>query len=257
MTYQWCKNVATMRESVGWPPGREAEDVYMGGQTSYKTLLVDCSSNFACCRHRQSLFQQPFELQNKMVVKSEDGRELRSFTFKQEDQRPMKMLRLDLHTCFWPLNAMIESNPDGKTLLELVYGSKLLAKILINCDEIQSPIAKWMGFAKANYVEEQPYEPRVNYIYGRGVRAGYVPISLTNVYWFICFNSSSPVGVEYVANVDSQVTCDIPCGDDGQSLIGGREAMIVDTAVENANCVVEETPEIMLEREGNRGAQER
>ncbi|QHN86075.1 uncharacterized protein DS421_16g542820 [Arachis hypogaea] len=83
--------------------------------------------------------------------------------------------------------AVIESNPDGKTLLELVYGSKLLAK---------------------------------------------------------------------VANVDSQVTCDIPCGDDGQSLIGGREAMIVDTAVENANCVVEETPEIMLEREGNRGAQD-
>ncbi|RYR16450.1 hypothetical protein Ahy_B04g073477 [Arachis hypogaea] len=86
---------------------------------------------------------------------------------------------------------MIESNPDGKTLLKLAYGSKLFAK------------QKWMGFRKTNYVdhcafhglasysEGQPYGLRVNYIYDRGVRAGYVSISLTKIYWFICFNSSS------------------------------------------------------------------
>lgn len=44
----------------------------------------------------------------------------------------------------------------------------------------------------ASYSDGQPYGPRVNYIYGRGLRAGYVPVSPTKVYWFICFNSPSP-----------------------------------------------------------------
>ncbi|XLR20788.1 hypothetical protein S83_048700, partial [Arachis hypogaea] len=43
--------------------------------------------------------------------------------------------------------AMIESNPDGKTLLKLAYGSKLFAKILISCDGIRSPIAKMDGIS--------------------------------------------------------------------------------------------------------------
>ncbi|GMH09542.1 hypothetical protein Nepgr_011383 [Nepenthes gracilis] len=38
----------------------------------------------------------------------------------------------------------------------------------------------------------QPHVPRVHYIYGRGVRAGYVPVSTTKVYWFICYNRNSP-----------------------------------------------------------------
>ncbi|XP_016201476.1 uncharacterized protein LOC107642593 isoform X1 [Arachis ipaensis] len=152
-----------------------------------------------------------------MVVKSEDGRELRSFTFKQEDQSQEvraveRRVLLETLAAQLPQDmiqfssklARIESNSDGETLLELADGSKLLAKILIGCDGIRSPIAKWMGFSEANYVghcafrglasysEGQPYGPRVNYIYGRGVRAGYVPVSPTKVYWFICFNSSSP-----------------------------------------------------------------
>ncbi|XP_020992766.1 monooxygenase 3-like [Arachis duranensis] len=152
-----------------------------------------------------------------MVVKSEDGRKLRSFTFKQEDksqdvQAVERRVLLETLAGQLPQDviqfssklAMIKSNPDGKTLLELADGSKLLAKILISCDVIRSPIAKWMGFPEANYVgyydfcglasysEGQPYGPRVNYIYGRGVHAGYVHVSPTKIYWFICFNSSSP-----------------------------------------------------------------
>nr|XP_025703938.1 monooxygenase 2-like [Arachis hypogaea] len=156
-----------------------------------------------------------------MVVKFEDGKELRSFTFKQEDQwvccseevRAMEK-RVLLETLAGQISqdliqfssklAIIKSNPDRKTLLEHAYGSKLLAKILISYNAIRSPIAKWMGFSKENYVghcafrglvsysEGQPYGPRVNYIYDRGVHSGYVPVSLRKVYWFICFNSSSP-----------------------------------------------------------------
>jgi len=77
-------------------------------------------------------------------------------------------------------------------------------QIVIGCDGIRSPIAKWMGFSEPKYVgycafrglasysDGQPFQPRVNYIYGKGLRAGYVPVSPTKVYWFICFNSSSP-----------------------------------------------------------------
>eukprot|EP00268_Persea_americana_P013378 TRINITY_DN15847_c0_g1_i5.p1 TRINITY_DN15847_c0_g1~~TRINITY_DN15847_c0_g1_i5.p1 ORF type:complete len:231 (-),score=43.12 TRINITY_DN15847_c0_g1_i5:695-1387(-) len=61
-----------------------------------------------------------------------------------------------------------------------------------------------MGFSNPRYVGHcafrglalypngQPLEPKVSYMYGRGLRAGYVPISPTKVYWFICFNSPSP-----------------------------------------------------------------
>ncbi|KAK8476910.1 hypothetical protein V6N13_047011 [Hibiscus sabdariffa] len=45
------------------------------------------------------------------------------------------------------------------------------------------------------YPNGQPYAADINYIYGRGLRAGYVPVSPTKGYWFICYNSqylSSP-----------------------------------------------------------------
>ncbi|OMO85294.1 Monooxygenase, FAD-binding protein [Corchorus olitorius] len=60
-----------------------------------------------------------------------------------------------------------------------------------------------MGFSEPNYSGHcayrglgfypngQPFAQRVNYIYGRGLRAGYVPVSPTKVYWFICYNSPS------------------------------------------------------------------
>lgn len=98
----------------------------------------------------------------------------------------------------------LENQGDGGTLLELEDGSKILAKIVIGCDGIRSPVAKWMGFPEPNYVghyafrglcfypEGQPFKPVVNYIYGKGQRVGFVPVSPTSVYWFICFNNPSP-----------------------------------------------------------------
>lgn len=77
-------------------------------------------------------------------------------------------------------------------------------QIVIGCDGIRSPIAKWMGFPDPKYVGHcafrglgfypngQPFQPKVNYVYGRGLRAGFVPVSPTKVYWFICLNSPSP-----------------------------------------------------------------
>ncbi|CAJ1928683.1 unnamed protein product [Sphenostylis stenocarpa] len=152
-----------------------------------------------------------------MVVKSVDGRELRAFNFKQEDESQEvraveRRVLLETLASQLPQDsiqyssqlARIEATENGDTLLELVDGSKLLAKIVIGCDGIRSPIAKWMGFPEPKYVghcafrglasysDGQPFGPRVNYIYGRGLRAGFVPVSPTKVYWFICFNSPSP-----------------------------------------------------------------
>ncbi|KAI3820823.1 hypothetical protein L1987_08372 [Smallanthus sonchifolius] len=66
--------------------------------------------------------------------------------------------------CFSSKLARIEEHKYGETLLELVN----------------------------DYPDGQPFGQRVNYIYGQGIRAGYVPVSPTKVYWFVCFNSPSP-----------------------------------------------------------------
>ncbi|KAF3448264.1 hypothetical protein FNV43_RR08977 [Rhamnella rubrinervis] len=152
-----------------------------------------------------------------MAIKSEEGRELRSFKFKDEDESQEvraveRRILLETLANQLPPDAVrfssklkkIGKNESGETILELVDGSQLFGKIVIGCDGIRSLIAKWMGFTDSRYVghcafrglgfypEGQPFEPKVNYIYGRGVRAGYVPVSSTKVYWFICFNSPSP-----------------------------------------------------------------
>ncbi|KAJ7011338.1 hypothetical protein D5086_001382 [Populus alba] len=162
------------------------------------------------------LRSQFLEIQG-MVVKSDDGRELRSFTFKDEDESQevraverkilLETLAIKLPSAAVQFSsglARMERRENGKMLLELVDGTRLLAKIVIGCDGIRSPVAKWMGFSEPRYVGHcafrglgfyangQPFEPRVNYVYGRGLRAGYVPVSPTKVYWFICFNSPSP-----------------------------------------------------------------
>ncbi|CAK7356294.1 unnamed protein product [Dovyalis caffra] len=162
------------------------------------------------------LRSQFLEIQG-MVVKSEDGRELRSFRFKDEDESQEvraveRRILLETLASKLPSEAVrfssglakMERGENGKMLLELVDGTRLLAKIVIGCDGIRSPVAKWMGFSEPKYVGHcafrglgfyangQPFEPQVNYVYGRGLRAGYVPVSPTKVYWFICFNSPSP-----------------------------------------------------------------
>ncbi|KAM6589074.1 hypothetical protein CsatA_011679 [Cannabis sativa] len=152
-----------------------------------------------------------------MVVKSEDGRELRSFKFKDEDESQEvraveRRVLLETLADQLPPDALrfssklskISKNGNGETMLELVDGSRFSSKIVIGCDGIRSPIAKWMGFSDPKYVGHcafrglgyypngQPFEPKVSYIYGRGLRAGCVPVSPTKVYWFVCFNRPSP-----------------------------------------------------------------
>uniref|UniRef100_A0A0E0LKV0 FAD-binding domain-containing protein n=1 Tax=Oryza punctata TaxID=4537 RepID=A0A0E0LKV0_ORYPU len=102
-----------------------------------------------------------------------------------------------------------QQGPDGATELELEDGRRIVAKVVVGCDGVNSPIARWMGFSEPRYVGHmafrglarydgagdgggQPFEAKVNYIYGRGMRAGFVPVSATRVYWFICFNRQSP-----------------------------------------------------------------
>ncbi|KAG6606207.1 Monooxygenase 3, partial [Cucurbita argyrosperma subsp. sororia] len=152
-----------------------------------------------------------------MVVKSEEGKQLRSFTFKDEDES-QEVRAVERRTLLETLASQlpagtiqfssklegIQRTDQDEVKLELVDGSQLMAKIVIGCDGIRSPIARWMGFSEPNYVGHcafrglayypngQPHEPKVNYIYGKGLRAGYVPVSATKVYWFVCYNSSSP-----------------------------------------------------------------
>ncbi|KAI3933271.1 hypothetical protein MKW92_047049 [Papaver armeniacum] len=160
------------------------------------------------------LREQFLEIQG-MVIKSENGRELRSFRFKDEakDQEVRAVERgilLETLANQLPPNSIrfssklanIETAGTSETLLELADGTQLQAKV--TCSTIRSPVANWLGFPEPQYVghcafrglgsypDGQPFEPKVNYVYGRGLRAGYVPVSSTKVYWFVCFNSPSP-----------------------------------------------------------------
>ncbi|CAN6205422.1 unnamed protein product [Urochloa humidicola] len=145
------------------------------------------------------------------------GRDLREFSFEeeapgQEVRAVERRVLLETLASKLPpgtisfsskLKSIAEQGPDG-TLLELEDGRQILSKIVIGCDGVNSPIARWMGFSEpryvghmafrglAEYADGQPFEPKVNYIYGRGVRAGFVPVSSTKVYWFICFNRQDP-----------------------------------------------------------------
>uniref|UniRef100_A0A0D3C4D3 FAD-binding domain-containing protein n=1 Tax=Brassica oleracea var. oleracea TaxID=109376 RepID=A0A0D3C4D3_BRAOL len=89
-----------------------------------------------------------------MVVKNGDGSELRSFTFKDEDQSQevqaveRRVLLETLATQLPPETIKfssklktIQSNANGDTQLELEDRSKLLAKIVIGCDGIRSKVA--------------------------------------------------------------------------------------------------------------------
>ncbi|RYR23154.1 hypothetical protein Ahy_B03g068413 [Arachis hypogaea] len=74
--------------------------------------------------------------------------------------------------------ARIEPTSEGDILLELADGSKLHATCnRVRWDWITVGYCAIRGLA--TYSDGQPYEPRVNYFYGRGVRAAYVPVSPT------------------------------------------------------------------------------
>ncbi|KAL6348926.1 hypothetical protein AAG906_033582 [Vitis piasezkii] len=206
--------VSLHRLGVGSLVLEQAESLRTGGTSL--TLFKNGWGVLDAMGVGNDLRSQFLEIQG-MVVKSEDGRELRSFRFKDEDESQevraverrilLETLANQLPTDsihFSSKLAKIERIETGETLLELEDGTRLSGKIVIGCDGIRSPVAKWMGFSEPRYVghcafrglgffpERMPYEPKVNYIYGRGLRAGYVPVSPTKVYWFICFNSPSP-----------------------------------------------------------------
>ncbi|KAH0886857.1 LOW QUALITY PROTEIN: hypothetical protein HID58_062953 [Brassica napus] len=93
-----------------------------------------------------------------MVVKNGDGRELRSFAFKDEDQSQEvraveRRVLLETLASQLPPETIkfssklktIQSNANGDTQLELEDGSKLLAKIVIACDGIRSKRLEWVS----------------------------------------------------------------------------------------------------------------
>uniref|UniRef100_A0ACD5WUB6 Uncharacterized protein n=1 Tax=Avena sativa TaxID=4498 RepID=A0ACD5WUB6_AVESA len=91
-------------------------------------------------------------------------------------------------------------------ILHLADGTTLRAKLLIGCDGINSVVAKWLGLAKpsdsgrlatrglAHYPDGgHGFDPKILQLVGEGFRAGLVPTSDTDVYWFFTW-SPSPDG---------------------------------------------------------------
>lgn len=152
-----------------------------------------------------------------LQIQTNDGAVLRYFSFQAEDNSQevraverralLESLARNMpeDTIWFGSHIItIERTKNSQIKLELDDGTEILAKALIGCDGVRSVVAKWMGFSEPRYVGHcayrglavyasgQPYEEKVHYIYGKGMRAGYVPLSSTKVYWFIVFNSHSP-----------------------------------------------------------------
>ncbi|KAH9316221.1 hypothetical protein KI387_024848 [Taxus chinensis] len=152
-----------------------------------------------------------------LEIQANNGKVLRSFQLKGEGKSQeargverKALLESLAHNmpedtiCFGSRVETIERTKNGHINLELDDGTQILTKILIGCDGVRSVVARWMGFTEPRYVGHcayrglgvypsgQPFAQKVHYIYGKGIRAGYVPLTATKVYWFVCFNSPSP-----------------------------------------------------------------
>uniref|UniRef100_A0ACD5UN54 Uncharacterized protein n=1 Tax=Avena sativa TaxID=4498 RepID=A0ACD5UN54_AVESA len=145
---------------------------------------------------------------------SAGGRDLREFSFEEEAPGRCGRWRGGCSSRRWPPSSRRAPSPSrpssnrspGKGPRAHCWSSRTAGGYGRRWLSAATAIARWMGFSEPRFVGHmafrgladyagaggQPFEPKVNYIYGRGLRAGFVPVSPTKVYWFICFNSPIP-----------------------------------------------------------------
>eukprot|EP00252_Welwitschia_mirabilis_P011920 TRINITY_DN2650_c0_g1_i1.p1 TRINITY_DN2650_c0_g1~~TRINITY_DN2650_c0_g1_i1.p1 ORF type:complete len:289 (-),score=29.27 TRINITY_DN2650_c0_g1_i1:1033-1899(-) len=163
-----------------------------------------------------TLRQQYKEIEG-LQIQTDKGRVLREFMFRAYDKSQevrgverralLESLAQELPTdtiSFGTTVKTYERIKNGEIKLLLSDGSNVHTKVLLGCDGVRSSVAKWLGFQEPQYVgysayrglgvypSGHPFQQRVCYIYGKGIRVGYVPLTSTKVYWFLCFNSLSP-----------------------------------------------------------------
>ncbi|GLJ34430.1 hypothetical protein SUGI_0692310 [Cryptomeria japonica] len=83
------------------------------------------------------------------------------------------------------------------TLLKLADGTSITTKILIGCDGVYSVVGRWMGIPPAKssrrtairgmttYEESHQLEKFHSQVWDRGLRAGFIPCTEKQVYWFL------------------------------------------------------------------------
>ncbi|XP_039133696.1 monooxygenase 2-like [Dioscorea cayenensis subsp. rotundata] len=100
----------------------------------------------------------------------------------------------------------IKSQDQDITVLHLQDGSVIKTKALIGCDGVHSVVAQWLGLAApvnsgrsavrglAVFPAGHGFKHEVQQFVGNGIRAGFVPINDTEIYWFItsCFTPREP-----------------------------------------------------------------
>ncbi|QDZ22044.1 monooxygenase [Chloropicon primus] len=98
-----------------------------------------------------------------------------------------------------------EATTSGQgVLLQTSQGQALECRAVVGCDGIGSRVADSLGLPKPNFSgysairgvatfpsDLKPISNTVRQIMGSGMRAGMYPLSRSEVYWFVCFNSDS------------------------------------------------------------------
>ncbi|KAH9305048.1 hypothetical protein KI387_009452, partial [Taxus chinensis] len=93
--------------------------------------------------------------------------------------------------------AVLTNSNSGFPTIELEDGTYIKAKVLIGCDGVNSIVSHWLGIQSARllgrstsrglsiYPQGHKFEPRLYINLKNGVRAGYIPINDTDVFWFL------------------------------------------------------------------------
>jgi len=97
----------------------------------------------------------------------------------------------------------IEEEDGDLKLLHLADGSILKTKVLVGCDGVNSPVAKWLGLKKpsfsgrsacrgfAKFPDGHGFKPDFAQYFGKGFRCGFLPCDESNIYWFFTWTPTS------------------------------------------------------------------
>ncbi|WVZ85627.1 hypothetical protein U9M48_032529 [Paspalum notatum var. saurae] len=97
-------------------------------------------------------------------------------------------------------------SPDETVILRLDDGTVIRAKVLIGCDGVHSVVARWLGLSEpassgrsavrglSVFPGGHHMKRELRQFLSEGLRAGMVPISDTDVYWFLVNNTKEAAG---------------------------------------------------------------
>ncbi|XP_062007240.1 monooxygenase 2-like [Rosa rugosa] len=115
------------------------------------------------------------------------------------------------------ISAIETQQPEGSSIaiVHMENGTVIKAKVLIGCDGVHSVVSRWLGLSEpvlsgrsavrglAVYPQGHGLEKNVQQYVGSGRRAGFVPLTDKEIYWF--FSCTSPAKGTFLAEYPEDI----------------------------------------------------